>query len=87
MSLRGALCSIPINLICNMTTFRKKSFDLLTLPQGLKGVYGQISYLELWRPSCSVKRNLYAILEEGKCEGILNFDQWFRRCHLKKVSR
>ena len=24
MDLHGALCSIPINLICNMTTFRKK---------------------------------------------------------------
>ena len=27
------LSSIPFNLICNMTTFRKKCFDLLTEPQ------------------------------------------------------
>ena len=39
MCLHGALCSIPFNLICNMTTFsKKKCFDLLTPPQGVKGV-------------------------------------------------
>ena len=36
MCLHVALCSILINLICNMPTFRKKKkcFDLLTPPQG-----------------------------------------------------
>ena len=30
--LHGALCAIPINVICNITTFRKEMFDLLTKP-------------------------------------------------------
>ena len=30
--LPGVLCFVPINLICNMTTFRKKG-DLFTQPQ------------------------------------------------------
>ena len=30
MCLHGALCSTLFNSICNMTTFRKKCFDLLT---------------------------------------------------------
>ena len=34
MCLNGALCSIPFNLKCNMTTFSKKKIDLLTPPQG-----------------------------------------------------
>ena len=33
-ALHGALHSVPFSLICKMTTFRKKSFDFLTLPQG-----------------------------------------------------
>ena len=33
MCLHGALCSIPINLICNMTTFREKSFNLWPHPR------------------------------------------------------
>ena len=33
MCSHGALCSIPFNLICNMTTFRK-DVDLLTRPGG-----------------------------------------------------
>ena len=34
--LNGALCSSPLNLICNMTTFRKKKcFDRL----GVEGVF------------------------------------------------
>ena len=27
MCLHGALCSIPFNVLCNMTTFSKKYFD------------------------------------------------------------
>ena len=38
MFLHGALRSISFNLICKMTTFRKKSFDHKTLPQGPDGV-------------------------------------------------
>ena len=34
MCLHGTLCSIPLNIICDMTTFSKKIFDLLTLPKG-----------------------------------------------------
>ena len=51
-----------------------------------------ISYLELWRPSCSVERNHLCFFgrkcyEEQFCEIILNLDQWFRRrCHLKDVK-
>ena len=37
LCLHDALCSIPFNSICNMTTFRKN--DLLTPPQGTKGVF------------------------------------------------
>ena len=49
-----------------------------------------ISYLELWLPSCSAERNhLYnfgrGFHEEQFCEIILNLDQWFRRCSLKDV--
>ena len=46
-----------------------------------------ISYLELWRPFCSVERNHLCNFgrryhEEQLCEIILNFDQWFR-CRFK----
>ena len=34
MCLHGTLCSIPLNYICDMTTFSKKMFDLLILPKG-----------------------------------------------------
>ena len=36
MCLHGALCSYPLSLVCNITTFRKKKtfFDILTPPQG-----------------------------------------------------
>ena len=36
MCLQGALCSIPFNLICTMTTFREKCVDLLTPSRGLR---------------------------------------------------
>ena len=35
MCLHGALRSIPFNLICNMTTFRKKCFDGTTRATGM----------------------------------------------------
>ena len=38
MCLHGALCSVPINLICNMTTFRKKKSFYLLIPSGDGGV-------------------------------------------------
>ena len=37
MCLHGALSSVPINLICNMTTFRKKCLTLHFIP-GVKDV-------------------------------------------------
>ena len=37
MCLHCALCSIPFNLICKMTTFRKKCFDICPCP-GVEGV-------------------------------------------------
>ena len=48
-----------------------------------------ISYLELWQPFCSTKRNHLCnfgrgYYEEQLCEIILNLGQWFRRiCCLK----
>ena len=51
--------------------------------------FKDISYLELWLPFCSVKRNDFCNFgrgyqEEQFCEIILNLDQWFRRrCRLK----
>ena len=48
------------------------------------------SYLELWRPLCSVEQNHLCnfgreYYGEPSCEFILNLDQWFRRrCRLKK---
>ena len=47
-----------------------------------------ISYLELWKPFCSVERNYLSNFgrryqEEQFCEIILNLGQWFRRCLLK----
>ena len=36
--------SFPLNLICNMTTFRRIGFYLLTLSQGLR-VYMSANYL------------------------------------------
>ena len=48
------------------------------------------SYLELWRPSCSVDQNHLCSFERehhGKhsCEVLWNLDQWLRRrCRLKK---
>ena len=42
-----------------------------------------ISYLQLWQPSCSVEGNHLSNLVEGimmnnSFEIILNFDQWFQ---------
>ena len=37
MCLYGALCSIPINLICNMNTFRKNDLTFDRAP-GVEGV-------------------------------------------------
>ena len=51
--------------------------------------FKDISYLELWRPFYSAKRNHLCNFgrrhhEEQFCENILNLDQWFkRRCRLK----
>ena len=50
--------------------------------------FKDISYLEIWQPMCSAKRNHLCNFgrgyqEEQFCEIILNLDQWFRRCHLK----
>ena len=47
-----------------------------------------ISYLELWQPFCSAKRNHLCnfgreYYEQQFCEIVLNFGQWFRRCLLK----
>ena len=47
-----------------------------------------ISYLERWRPFCSVESNHLSnfgrgYYEEQFCEIVLNLGQWFRRCHLK----
>ena len=45
--------------------------------------YKDISYLELWRPLCSLEQNHLFNFgrkhEEQFCEMILNLDQWFRR--------
>ena len=38
MCLHGALCSIPINFICNMTTFRKKIVLTFDPTPGVEGV-------------------------------------------------
>ena len=49
-----------------------------------------ISYLELWRPSCSAERNRFFFNfgrghnGEHSCEIILNLDLWFRMGCLKK---
>ena len=47
-------------------------------------IFKDISYLELWQPSCSAKQNHLCNFgrgyhEEQFCEIILNLDQWFRR--------
>ena len=41
MCLHSALCSFPIDLICHMTTFRKKCFGLWSHPRGRGCVWGQ----------------------------------------------
>ena len=46
MCLHGALCSIPISLICNMTTFRI-FFDLWPHPRDEGWVLGQNMYLHV----------------------------------------
>ena len=51
--------------------------------------FKDISYLELWRPFCSVERNHLCYFgreyyEEQFCE-LLNLDQWFRRRCLLKI--
>ena len=48
MCLHGALSSIPFNLLCNMTTFRK---SILTQPQGSRVyVMTLCAYMELYAP-------------------------------------
>ena len=52
--------------------------------------FKDISYLQLWRPLCSVEQNHLCNFgrgyqEEQICEIILNLDQWFRRRCLLKV--
>ena len=46
MCLHDALCSIPFNFVCNMTTFSDKMFCLKTPPQGLR-VCVRIEYVNL----------------------------------------
>ena len=59
----------------------------LVVQEGMS--YKDISYLELWKPLCSVDWNHLCNIgrrhhEEHPCEIILNLDQWFRRkCRLK----
>ena len=55
-SMPRALCPIPFNLICNMTTFRKKYFDLLTPPPG-RGCVG-VKYL----PPCCFMRHPFNLI-------------------------
>ena len=48
-------------------------------------LFKDISYLELWRPFCTVERNHLCnfgrgYFEEQFCEIILNLGQWFRCC-------
>ena len=52
---------------------------------GQRCFFKDISYLELWWPSCSAERNHLCNFgrgyrEEQFCEIILNLDQWFRKC-------
>ena len=52
-------------------------------------LFNDISYLELCQPFCSEERNHLRNFgrwchEEHFCEIILNLDQLFRRCRLKK---
>ena len=51
--------------------------------------YKDISYLPLWWPSCSAGQNHLrnfdvGYQEEQFCGIIINLNQLFRRCHLKK---
>ena len=53
--------------------------------------FNDFSYLELWRPFCSVERNRLCNFNRGYpedqfCEIILNLDLYFRRCCLKDFS-
>ena len=54
MCLHVALCSIPFNLICNMTTFSLKCFDLLTSPQGSR-VFVRTEYVLV---CCCIRHSL-----------------------------
>ena len=52
-------------------------------------VLKEISNLELWRPFCLAEWNHSCNFGKGhygehSCEGIINLDQLFRRCRLKK---
>ena len=53
------------------------------------GSEGDISYLELWQPLCSVDWNHLCNFgrrhEEQPCEIILKLDLWFRRKYCLKV--
>ena len=53
--------------------------------------FKDISYLELWWPFCSAKRNHLCNFgrwdhEEQFCEIILNLDKWFKRRRHLKIS-
>ena len=52
--IHGVLCSIPFNLICNMTIFRGK-IDLLTFPHDRGCIYEQKKYLP---PHCRMRHSL-----------------------------
>ena len=59
--------------------------------QLFRGRYSvNLTYLELWGPSCLAERNGLCNLSRGHygehlCEIVLNLDQWFRRrCSSKK---
>ena len=47
MCLNGALCIVPFTLICNITTFNKKSFDLLTIAPAV-GMCVRTEYVFAW---------------------------------------
>ena len=54
-------------------------------------LFKDISYLELWQPSCSVEWNHLCNYSRGYnkeqfCEIILNLDQWLRRELFKDIS-
>ena len=72
MCLHGTLCSIPFDLIFNMTTFRKKNVMTFDPTPGV----GLCVKTEYMLACCCICHSLKSDMQHDHVLKILNFDLW-----------